>query len=165
MWALGPLEKVKGGGQSAEPMSNFSILKTVEQNWDLPLLGHAADPEAGDLSSLMIPAKAEPTVPPPASGNATSEPSGAPAPGASSVAPPSAAAPESSAPAVAGIVPLPSAAPPVASTNAATDGEAGFGLPLGAISGIAAVVLIVVVVLAFGRHAARADLEDEAASD
>ena len=53
-WVIGPPDKVRAGGRSHVPLSNFAILRTIEENWDLPLLGGAADPATAGLDSLLI---------------------------------------------------------------------------------------------------------------
>jgi acid phosphatase len=41
------------GGRTNEPLTNYSILRTVEESFDLPLLGEAACPCTGTLSTLL----------------------------------------------------------------------------------------------------------------
>lgn len=64
-WVLGPEGKVAPGTTSDVHLSNFSILRTVEENWDLELLGHAADDATVGLDSLLVPtATRQPVIPP-----------------------------------------------------------------------------------------------------
>jgi hypothetical protein len=63
-WIIGPVGKVEPGARSEVQLSNFSILRTVEENWDFELLGHAGDDATAGLDSLMIPtASRQPVVP------------------------------------------------------------------------------------------------------
>lgn len=53
-WVIGPPDKVRSGGFRSEiEYSLYSILRTVEQNFSLPLLGHAADPAVLDLTDFL----------------------------------------------------------------------------------------------------------------
>jgi phosphatidylinositol-3-phosphatase len=83
MWVIGPADKVQPGTRSKVQLSTFSILRTVEENWGLPLLGHAADPVNVGLGSLLVPARqaqAIPSFPPTgSSGQPSSPPSSQPA--------------------------------------------------------------------------------------
>jgi hypothetical protein len=64
-WVIGPSDKVAAGSTSGVQLSNFSILRTVEENWDLPLLGRAADESVVGLDSLLLPTATRQPVPPP----------------------------------------------------------------------------------------------------
>ena len=64
-WVVGPAGKVEPGARSDVQLSNFSILRAVEENWDLELLGRAGDDANAALDSLLIPtATRQPVVPP-----------------------------------------------------------------------------------------------------
>jgi len=135
-WLIGPTDKIAAGATSDVPLSNFSILRTVEENWDLPLLGHRADPETASLDALLVPAASRPPVAAfpagPAAGARSATPSRAP-----TTAPASAAAPAR---------PVASPAPLPVSTAAASDSSAAWlgaaGVALLAIVAVVAIILV-----------------------
>ncbi len=47
------VSKTSAGKRSAVPMNHYSLLKTIEQGFNLPLLGHSADPRISTLWDLF----------------------------------------------------------------------------------------------------------------
>jgi hypothetical protein len=159
-WVVGPAGKVEPGARSDVQLSNFSILRAVEQNWDLELLGRAGDDATAALDSLLIPTPThQPIVPPAgvalvpsADPGATAEPGATAASGAVAPAMPS---PRGAAPGQTGDAISP------AQAAASTLGDA-----LGAVSGLAITFMVVLVPIVGGLLFLRMRAaDDEAAND
>jgi len=153
-WVVGPAGKVEPGARSDVQLSNFSILRTIEENWDLELLGRAADEATVALDSLLIPTPTRQALVAPGSAvkGAESSPDAAPAA-------PAGAGASAAAPSPQGAIPAPTANPDAPARSAA------FALADVAreMSGLAITFVVVVVPIAAGLlFLRRRSADDEA---
>jgi hypothetical protein len=153
-WVIGPKGKVEPGARSDVQLSNFSILRTVEENWALELLGRAAEDVTVGLDSLLVPTATQQAVVPPGGAPVTPpdpQPSGTQGGAVTSAAPAAAVA----TPPAAGAIPPANvdAAPASRVVGDLASAIGGLGLTLAVI-----VVPIVAVLIVLRR---RSDEEDE----
>jgi phosphatidylinositol-3-phosphatase len=151
-WVLGPPDKVKVGYRSEVQLSNYSVLKHVQQNFDLPLLGHAADDAVDDLGDFLIKVPTQQPITPP---NPKPAVNGAePTAGAT-------AAPQGSggnAPAASGSAAGPSAAAtPVETAPLAPTSSGGPSLPTLVAGGLVVIGLALVAIRSMMRATRRND--------
>lgn len=146
-WVLGPESKVKQAYRSDVLLSNFSVLRTVQQNWGLPYLGHAADAATSDLSDFLILTPTKQSIP---------KPNPSPALGDGAPVPPSASA--GSGPATGQ-----SAAPGGVASSPPAQGPATGQTGLGPSSPtvIAAALIVVAIVLMRIRRFVRSSRTDQ----
>lgn len=57
---IGPL--VQPGYQSSVSQNHYSLLRTIEESWGLPLLGHAGDGDLNDMADFFVSAPSDSTM-------------------------------------------------------------------------------------------------------